>query len=64
MVKSKQENGIWVIYMGLQNVHIQMVTVIGGNIRIITGEDMDHITVLMEGNTRGNTSRIRVTGME
>ena len=25
---------------------------------------MDHITALMEGDTRGNTSRVKVTGME
>jgi hypothetical protein len=62
--KYKQENGIWVIYMGLPSVHILVVTVIGGNIRIITRKDMDHFTALMEGDTRGNTSRVTVTGME
>jgi hypothetical protein len=41
-----------------------MVTVIGGKRRIITRKDMDHFTGLMERDTRGNTSRIRVTGME
>jgi hypothetical protein len=50
--------------MGLPSVHIQMVTVIGGNRRIITGKDMDHITGLMDRDTRGNTSRVRFTGME
>jgi hypothetical protein len=64
VVKSKQENGIWINYMGLPSVHIQMVRVIGGIIRIIKRKDMDHITGLMEGDTRGNTSRVTVTGME
>jgi hypothetical protein len=50
--------------MGLPSVHIQVVTVIGGNIRIITGKDMDHFTGLVDRDTRGNTSRWRVTGME
>ena len=50
--------------MGLPSVHFQLVTVIGGNIRIITRKDMDHFTALMEGDTRGNTSRVTVTGTE
>jgi hypothetical protein len=50
--------------MGLPSVHIQLVTVIGGNKRIITKKDMDHITGLMDRDTRGNASRVRVTGME
>jgi hypothetical protein len=41
-----------------------MVTVIGGNVRIITTKDMDHITGLMDRDTRGNSSRRSVTGME
>jgi hypothetical protein len=64
VVKNKQENGIWVIYMGLQSVHFQVVTVIGGNIRIITGKDMDQVNGLMDRDTRVNSSRRRVTGME
>jgi hypothetical protein len=63
-VRNKQENTIWVYYMGLPSVHFQMVTVIGGNIRIITEKDMDHFTGQVERDTRGNTSRVRVTGME
>jgi hypothetical protein len=50
--------------MGLPSVHIQMVKVIGGRIRIITRKDMDQVTGLMEGDTRGNTSRMSGTGME
>ena len=33
--RSKQENGILVNYMDAQRFNIQMVAVIGGNIRII-----------------------------
>jgi hypothetical protein len=59
----KQENGIWINYMGLPSVHIQVVTVIGGNIRMVRRKDMDH-TGEMDRDARGNSSRIRVTGME
>jgi hypothetical protein len=64
MVRSKQENGICINYMGLPSVHFQLVTVIGGNIRMVRGKDMDHITGLVNRDTRGNSSRVRVTGME
>jgi hypothetical protein len=50
--------------MGLPSVHFQVVTVIGGKRRIITGKDMDHFTGLMETDTRGNSSRVTNTGME
>jgi hypothetical protein len=50
--------------MGLPSVHFQMVKVIGGNGRIIRWKDMDHITGLMDRDTRGNTSKVKVTGME
>jgi hypothetical protein len=64
VVRIKQENGIWINYMGLPSVHFQMVRVIGGNIRIIRKKDMDQVTGLMERDTRGNTSRVTVLGME
>jgi hypothetical protein len=64
MERSILENTIWINYMGLPSVHFQMVRVIGGNIRIITRKDMDHFTGQVERDTRGNTSRRRVTGME
>jgi hypothetical protein len=64
MVRNMLENGIWVNYMGLPSVHFQMVTVIGGNIRMARRKDMDHFTMLEETDTRGKRSRIRVTGME
>ncbi len=51
-------------YMALLGVHIQLVTVIGGRRRITRRKDMEHTSGLMERDTRGNTSRVRVTGME
>jgi hypothetical protein len=50
--------------MGLPSVHFKVVTVIGGNIRIIRGKDMDQLTWLMDRDTWGNTSRVRLKGME
>jgi hypothetical protein len=32
-----------------------MVTVIGGNSRMVTGKDMEHSSGLMETDTSGNT---------
>ena len=48
---------MFIIYMGLPSVQSQVVTVIGGKIRIIRETDMDHFTGLMEGDTRGNGTR-------
>jgi hypothetical protein len=50
--------------MGLPSVHLQVVTVIGGNIRMIRGKDMDHFIMLVDRDTRGNSSRVSCTGME
>jgi hypothetical protein len=59
-----QENGIRVNYMGLPSVHIQVVTVIGGNARMVTTKDMDQLTGLMDRDTKGNGSTVSNTGME
>jgi hypothetical protein len=64
MERNMLENGILINYMGLPSVHIQMVAVIGGNIRIITRKDMDHFTGQLDRDTRGNSSRVRIRGME
>jgi hypothetical protein len=64
MVKSKQENGILINYMALLGVHFQVVAVIKGSLRMTSGKDLEHASGRMERDTRGNTSRIRVTGME
>jgi hypothetical protein len=50
--------------MGLPSVHFQVVKVIGGNIRMARKKDMDQLTGLVDRDTRGNSSRRRVTGME
>jgi hypothetical protein len=41
-----------------------MVTVIGGNIRIIREMDMEHFSTLMEANTLGNSIRMTDKGTE
>ena len=41
-----------------------MATAIGGNTRIISGKDMEHLSMLMETDTWGNTCRVANTGME
>jgi hypothetical protein len=64
MVIALQENGIFINYMGLPSVHIQMVTVIGGNIRMITKKDMDQLNGLMERDTRVSSSSLTDVGME
>ena len=50
--------------MALLGVHFQMVTVIGGKLRIKRWKDMEHSSGLMVRDTRGNGSRERNTGME
>jgi hypothetical protein len=41
-----------------------MVTVIGGNTRMATRKDMEHMIMQMETDTLGSTFRISDTGME
>jgi hypothetical protein len=41
-----------------------VATAIGGNTRIISGKDMEHLSMLMETDTWGNTCRVANTGME
>jgi hypothetical protein len=50
--------------MARPSVHIQVATVIGGTRRITNTKDMEHTSGLMDRDTRGNTNRARVTGME
>jgi hypothetical protein len=58
------ENGILDVFMVRPSVHIHLATVITGSRRITTGKDMEHISGLMDRDTRGNTRRGRVTGTE
>ena len=41
-----------------------MVTVIGGNSRMVRQKDMEHGRVLMDLDTSGNTVMMSITGME
>ncbi len=50
--------------MALPRLHMIMVSLIGGNTRIITRKDMEHMSGLMEGDTLGSSCRISNTAME
>jgi hypothetical protein len=50
--------------MGLPSVHFKVVTVSGGNVRMITWKDMEQFTMLVDRDTRGNSSRVTCKGME
>ncbi len=43
---------------------MQMVTLIGGNSRIIREKDMEHLSLLMETDKLGSTCRVTNTGMD
>ena len=48
------ENGILINVMDAQSWNSQMVTVIGGNSRMVKRKDMEHSRGLMERDTSGN----------
>jgi hypothetical protein len=50
--------------MDAQRLNIQMVTVIGGKIRMVRKKDMERLSGLMEANTLGNSIRMTCTGTE
>jgi hypothetical protein len=58
------ENGILINYMDAERWNGQLVTVIGGNSRMVTRKDMEKGRGLMETDTSGNTWIITCTGME
>ena len=64
MIRKILENIILVNVMAVQRRNMQVVTDIGGNTRMATGKDMEHLSGLMEGDTSGSTCRISDTGME
>ena len=64
MVIRKEESGIRMNYMALPRLHMMMVALIGGNTRMITGKDMEHLSGLVETDTSGSTCRVTDTGME
>ena len=50
--------------MDAQRLNIQVVTVIGGNIRMVRKKDMERLSLVMERDTLGNTSRETDMGTE
>ena len=64
MVVAKEESGIRVNYMALPRLHMQMVTLIGGNARMITRKDMEHMSGLVERDTLASGGRVTCKGME
>ncbi len=60
----KEESGISIYYMALPRLHLMMATLIGGNTRMVKRKVMQHMSILMERDTLGNTYRISVMGME
>jgi hypothetical protein len=64
MVRKIMENGILINYMDAQSWNSQVVTVIGGNSRMVMQKDMEQWSGLMEADTSGNGWIISSTGME
>jgi hypothetical protein len=50
--------------MVLPRLQMKMVTLIGGNSRMVTRKDMEHVSMLMEADTLGSGCRVTCTGME
>ncbi len=50
--------------MDAQRLNIKVARGIGGNSRMIRRKDMEYGRSLVETDTRGNTCRVTVTGME
>ncbi len=58
------ENGI-LINMAVERWNSQVVTVIGGNSRMVRRKDMEHgKSLVIETDSSGNTVMISLTGME
>jgi hypothetical protein len=55
MVINIMQNTILINYMDAQRWNSQMVTVIGGNSRMVKGKDMEQGRWLVEADTSGNT---------
>ena len=64
MVTKEEESGMLINYMELPRLHLKMVTLIGGNSRMIRWKDMDHLNELMETDTLDNSYRMTNMGME
>ncbi len=50
--------------MALLRLHLQMATLIGGNARITSEKDMEHLSGLMEGDILGSTCRVLNMALE
>jgi urate oxidase len=64
VVTSKEESFMLINYMALPRLQMKMVTLIGGNTRIVSWKDMEHMSLLVETDTLANTCRLTFTGME
>jgi hypothetical protein len=64
VVRKILQNIIFINYMAVERGNMQMVTRIGGNSRIITRKDMEHMSGLVEADILGSGCRVRNTGME
>ena len=51
-------------YMALSRLHMEMMTHILGNTRMVREKDMEHMSGLVKTDTLGNSCRVSVTGME
>ena len=63
-MKRKEQSTISINYMALPRLHMQVVTLIGGNSRIIKRKDMEQKSGLVETDTLGSTCRMSNTAME
>ena len=54
MVIRKEESGIRTNYMALSRLHLQVVTLIGGNTRMVARKVMQHLSGQMEIDTLGS----------
>ncbi len=64
MVNNKEESFIRINYMALPSLHLMMVALIGGNRRMVTRKDMEHMSGLVEADTSVSGCRVTSTGME
>ena len=64
MVIRREESFIRINYMALPRLHLQVVTLIGGNTRMVTRKVMEHVSGLVERDTLDSGCRVTNTGME
>ncbi len=64
MVIRKEQSFIRINYMALSRLHLQVVALIGGNTRMVTRKDMEHMSGQIKRDTLGSGCRVTCTGME